>query len=393
MGSIMAGSDVEERDGRTRHYISTFREMFDVFSPHFRTPLPDPALDTYNYCCKHDVHMTVSDLLHLVKRARARYLSHDIQVLLSDTTAKTDYQRACQLLNVGSALSDTSQLGKMRDFYPIKLFTLDNVLTLLDNACFSDAYYFLAFALLLLVIRVPFFQIQMRIKLLEASYLMFGNVYDDMTQERDEGSSNSDEKDCDTQVAKQKQRNGSNLVTFCEMSTLQKILCTIVSYCAAFQLFSEVLRTDSLGTHIVEQKIGQARQGMDNRWTKILSTISHSVLRSLMLSAEGIQLGSSARLKTCGCCLDSNGNMTIEEFDPLLVSQVMWHSLSEPARTADCFSPSFEKVRSWLKVISKTLEERSAEIGKMWAPSQTTNSGIMSRLINTRKDLDKQESK
>ena len=85
--------------------------------------------------------------------------------------------------------------------------------------------------------------------------------------------------------------------------------------------------------------------------------------------------------------------MTIEEFDPLLVSQVMWHSLSEPARTADCFSPSFEKVRSWLKVISKTLEERSAEIGKMWAPSQTTNSGIMSRLINTRKDLDKQESK
>ena len=171
--------------------------------------------------------------------------------------------------------------------------------------------------------------------------------------------------------------------TFAEKMTLQKIFCTVISYGAGFQLFPDRLRTDSLGTHIVEQKIGQARQGMDNRWSRILSNISQSLLRSIILSSEGLQIGSSGRLKACGCCLDDSADMTISDFDPVLLSRVMWHSLSEPGRATDCFAPSFERVARWLTIIGQTLEKRGSEIGKIWAPNPTTNSGILSRLINS----------
>ena len=126
--------------------------------------------------------MAVGDLLHLLKRARARYINHEIHVFLGDEAAKTNYQNACEILDAGPALYDKSQLGKMRDFYPIQLFTIENVLILLADQSFPDAYYFLAFTLLLLVIRVPFFQMDFRLKLLEASFRMFRKVYNNIVR-------------------------------------------------------------------------------------------------------------------------------------------------------------------------------------------------------------------
>lgn len=363
-----------------------FREMFDVFSQHWKTPFRDLAFNTYTHCSQNGIQMAVGDLLHLLKRARARYIDHEIHVFLGDEAAKTNYQNACEILDAGPALYDKSQLGKMRDFYPIQLFTIENVLILLADQSFPDAYYFLAFTLLLLVIRVPFFQMDFRLKLLEASFLMFQKVYNDIVntpRKPETRRPNTTSSQGDSPQARQKSTSSSNLVTFAETTTLQKILSTVISYCAGFQLFPDRLRTDSLGTHIVEQKIGQARQGMDNRWSRILSNISQSLLRSIMLSSEGLQIGSSGRLKACGCCLDGSADMTISDFDPVLLSRVMWHSLGEPGRATDCFAPSFERVARWLTIIAQTLEKRGSEIGKIWAPNPTTNSGILSRLINS----------
>ena len=360
-----------------------FQEMFEVTSENFKYPLTELALRTQKTCSSQEKFMAVADLLHLVKRARARYIDHVIQVVATDEQSQTDYAHVCDVLGLGLVLSDRSQLGKMRDFYPIDMFSLHNVLLLIDNECFGDAYYFMAYTLLLLVIRVPFFQMEFRLKLLNVAYLMFGHVYCDIL--------NADKSSNDSKSASrppQRPQPDRNLVTFAEVSTLQRIFCTIVSYAAGFQLLPDRLRTDALGTHIVEEKIGQARQGMDNRWTRILSVISRNLVRSLMLAADGTDLHSSARLKTAGCCLDDHADVAIEEFDPFLVVQVMWRLQSSTSRQEQSFITSFQVVKTWLSQITDVLHKRESEIGKMWLPNPSANASIMARLIQASKRVD-----
>ena len=55
MGSIMAGSDVEERDGRTRHYISTFSLISGSY------PLPSSSW-AWTAHCHHNRTMNLTSL-------------------------------------------------------------------------------------------------------------------------------------------------------------------------------------------------------------------------------------------------------------------------------------------------------------------------------------------
>ena len=361
-----------------------FNEMFEIIASHIEEPLCTMALTVQKECQAESIHMATADLLHLLKRARGRYIDRDIAVTLADVSIRTNYQRVCDLID-GMALRDKSQLGRMRDFYPLQMFTVDNLLLLLANEYFSDALYFTPFTLLLVVIRVPFLRLDFRLELLTTAYLLFLQIYYDVSKNTDSRSS-SNSTPGDTR-ARQRPRGDSDLVTFAELGTLERILCTIVSYAAAIQTHPTDLRTDALSTHIVEQKIGQARQGMDNRWSRILSTIVQSLLRSIMLGIDGITLHTPARLKTAGCCLDPSGDFYIEDFDAGLFSRVMFHSVHEAARAAEDFKTSLERIKSQIEKLAKVLREREGEVGKVYLPNPAANSGIMARLIKAQLPL------
>lgn len=381
-----------------------FHEMFEIIMPHIDKRLPDMAGDIRKECWNNGIHMATTDLLHFLKRARGRYIDNTISVCVNEIS-KTNYACACKVLRVGLALSDKSQLGRMRDFYPLELFTVKNVIKLIECKCFADAFYFFPFALLLLVIRVPFFRSDFRLHLLETAFVLFRHVYydvlastqkkadEDDSSEQEKGDCDEQEKgDCDEQEkgdcdekerVVQRPRGGYRLVTFAELGALERIICTIVSYASAFQTHPATLRTDALGTHIVEQKIGQARHGMDNRWSRILSVLTQSVLRSVMLGIDGIELHSPGRVKTAGCCLDGDADFYIENFDPLFVSQVFTHMPFKSARLADDFEESLSVVLSWLKMIDGVMSVRESEIAQVWLPSPAANSGIMARLLRS----------
>ena len=355
-----------------------FQETLDVIAPHLHSPLCDKALTVQDACWPLGVHRATTDLLHLLKRARGRYLDHVITPTIS-SISPTNYDKVCTILKCGPELTDKSQLGRMRDFYPLELFTVSNVLLLMKKKCFADSFYFMPFTLMLLVIRVPFFRQDFQLALLEATFSMFRHVYNDiLAAQKRSGSENKP-----AEKVVQRPRQDSRLVTFAELSVLERILCTLYAYAAAFQSHPDCLRTDSLGTHIVEEKIGQARHGMDDRWTRMLSTITQSLLRSIMLGIEQVELGSPSRLKATGCCIDGTGDFYIDDFDPTLFARVMTHSISDSARAASDFRPSWNRIRSWLKSIDEVLTQRSGEIGKVWMPSPGAHSGIMARLLKT----------
>ena len=233
-------------------------------------------------------------------------------------------------------------------------------------------------------------RLDFRMQLLETVHLLFQQIYDEILAHITRAKSTVKEAEEEEELHEdagervvQRPTQDCRLVTFAELVALELIICTIVSYASALQTHPASLRTDALGTHQVEQKIGQARHGMDNRWTRILSSITQSLMRSLILDVDGMDMHSVRRLKVAGCSLDGTGDFYIEGFDQSLVARVMTHAVSEAARVADDFQESFQLVLSWLQIIADVMDARGQEIGKIWMPNPAANSGIMARLMKT----------
>lgn len=233
---------------------------------------------------------------------------------------------------------------------------------------------FISFRTLLLVIRVPFFRMDFRLQLLSVAYGLFSHVYKDIVT--------MTEKPKDQRVP-QRYFAECKYITFAEVATIERILCTMASYASAFQLHTDDLRTDALGTHIVEQRIGQSRQGSDSRWERILSLFAQGAIRSLFLEEDDLKPYIHGRLKNAGCRLDGRGDVFIEEFNPTLFCRVFINSLTKAGRTPKEFLGSLGQVTCWLSELDEVLTKRRDEIGKMWLPSPAANCSITARLIKS----------
>ena len=98
-----------------------------------------------------DAIIPIADPLHVFKNLRARMMQHPI--ILSPTWQATCLEKDRVILGLGNVLSDETQVGKMRDSYVVALFTLHNVVKLLNAGQFVDAYLLFPFACWMAVIR------------------------------------------------------------------------------------------------------------------------------------------------------------------------------------------------------------------------------------------------
>ena len=353
-----------------------FTEMFKVMQSLRYGPLDDFSIKVYNDCRAQEIPLAVTDLLHYLKAARGRYIDKKVVIMSSNLDVTTNPQLVDHILGISMIISDKSQLGRMRDFYPIQLFTIRNIRILLDKKLYADAFYFLPHALLLVAIRVPFLSHRFRMQLLSVVYSLMYDIYLDVTKGFPEEA-----KKGHTKV--NQRRSESETITWGEVATLRRLLCSIVAYASSFQLHSDNLRTDALGTHIVEGKIGQARQDCDTRWQRILSTVAQASLRGVFQDTDEVSVSVPGRLKTAGCCFSGDSGWEIEEFDDALFSQVMFHSISPAGRVASDFKVNFKKVKKWVCRLESVISERDSEIGKVWLPNPAANSAIMARLLTS----------
>ena len=60
-----------------------FNEMFEIIARYIEEPLCTMALTVQKECQAESIHMATADLLHLLKRARGRYIDRDIAVTLA----------------------------------------------------------------------------------------------------------------------------------------------------------------------------------------------------------------------------------------------------------------------------------------------------------------------
>ena len=89
----------------------------------------------------------IADPLHFGKNMRGKLLDHNVATIENgDRTVTTNAENLCLFLKLGDTLTDTSHIGRMRDYYVTRLFTLKNVSILLTKGQFHSALMLLPYA-------------------------------------------------------------------------------------------------------------------------------------------------------------------------------------------------------------------------------------------------------
>ena len=99
---------------------------------------------TVEYLIKSKEIFYISDLLHIVKLARKRIIKSPITIStsLNSIFSKESLETILQL---GTVLNDSSSLSFMKDYYPIKLFSIENTLKLYQEQKYNEFIYFCLF--------------------------------------------------------------------------------------------------------------------------------------------------------------------------------------------------------------------------------------------------------
>lgn len=73
-------------------------------------------------------------------------------------------------LEIGKALTDLTSHGKMKDQYPLEIYSADNILKSIENGNWNFVFYSLPFNLMINAIRNPYISHDLRMHHLETCY-------------------------------------------------------------------------------------------------------------------------------------------------------------------------------------------------------------------------------
>jgi hypothetical protein len=210
----------------------------------------------------------ISDFLHLLKNARTRLFDAIIHVNSCFWTAHgASMARLARFFKdrKSQTFLDGSSLGKMRDSYPLDLFTLKRAFRIADQGGNVDEFlYVLVFGLWMEAVENPNFSLETRMVIIDTLLLFFmtlGKLMKAVTN---------------SPLRQKKQGQGSN-VTFATENKIKRFVCTLFAQRAALGSGDVNLGLDRIGSHTEENYIGNIRRIChgDNRTV----TVKHQVSR------------------------------------------------------------------------------------------------------------------
>ena len=324
-----------------------------------------------------NITIPISDALHIWKNIRSRYLTFRIG-LFATSPCLTEYEDVKKILNIGKALDDNSQLGKMRDNYVLKIFTFQNIEKLLKNQHYLDAVLFLPFACWIAVVFSTRINLSFRLFLTELAFQLIGRFHRDLAGLRECGI---------------KQKGGQNIiaVTFAEEQYIIRMQNTLLAIGISLVFGYDFLRLDALGTHLVENSIGIARQtSNDPRWERILSVYAHAELRKKIAKKYGIKLHVQRRINYGGCKIDEREESFQEKKKskpdnwsiPYLLQLV--EGICNP-ETLHAFKEDLNNFINDIGTLGTLIDKHEYD------SNEAANNGIIARLISFKPEYEKKE--
>ena len=321
-------------------------------------------------CQNHGAWVPISDPLHVFKNMRSRLLCHPIVLLPScPATCIEEIQAALQL---GNALDDTSQTGKMRDCYVMRLFTFQNVIKLMKKGQIVAGYLLFPFACWIAVIFSEHIDLPFRKFLVELAFQVFSYWFDQLPAVARSGASY--------------RAPVNGLTTFSDQQYGSRILNTLLFFGVALTFGSENMRMDALGTHLVENSIGLARAASnDPRYERVIQTYARTEVKKEIAAELGIKLHVQGRVNHGGCKVDPDHQRGRTKYvskpeewrvDGLLS---LLHGACKPD-TSPGLVGDIEEFIGELESVAAILDQHEYNF------NDAANSGIMARLIAFKKE-------
>ena len=233
-----------------------------------------------------------ADPLHFLKSIRSRLINYEkVFAFYSDDSCYTSINELNEILQIGKITNDTTKMGKMRDSYAVHLFTFENVAKLIQNKCFASACVLFPYACIVSVLFSTRLSIGFRIFFIELTFYFFVKLLEEFPKLDKNGI----------------HQKGTESVTISKEHYLKRIINSLVIFGIALIFGDERLRIDALGTHLVENTIGIARQtSFDPRWQRILATYCIAEERKELAKKLGITIHVQNRLNDGGVKIEND---------------------------------------------------------------------------------------
>jgi hypothetical protein len=220
----------------------------------------------------------VGDFLHLWKNYCSRIKNHPVTLSPDSVNNAVNGEDLESLLKLGAALQDKSSIGKMRDSYALKLFSLKNCLDCLNTEDKEkELMYLLPWALQEEVIRSPTLSRQERLDKATLSFKLLFHYYLLSFYPSAPG------------VSQRFHSATTTAVTFAETSQWYRILNTALALVLFIMDGDENWCFSRLGTHCLENFFGCIRQ--TSRGDDVLSTALRIIARTCVVLHEMHALG------------------------------------------------------------------------------------------------------
>ena len=309
-------------------------------------------------------HVPIGDPLHIFKNIRARLLNH--KIVLTPWSEEKDVIDVKQIegeLNLKEVLNDNSQIGKMRDIYTVRLFTFHNFIKLVKAGMYNAAMLFLPYCCWMAVIFSVSLSNSQRSWLIELSFYLFNcflNLEEDMPNV--------------------KHRGKDQIVTFTEPNYVRRILNSLVAFGVCLYYGDDDLRFDSLGTHLVENAIGIARQDSnDPRWDRIWTAFAHAEMRKRIAKQYRIILYVPGRINDGGAKKEEEDDRTVEwEAPKEWAPDRIIHALLDCTMITKTTTDSMDFIDTFCREIA--IQFGDIDVHE-YNVNETANCSIMARLI------------
>jgi hypothetical protein len=227
-----------------------------------------------------ETRMPVSDYLHVWKNFCNKVKNHPVALCPQIPGDILTCEDLDAILNLGNTLADKSSVGRMRDSYPLQLFSLVNCLACMDNGNDLALLYLLPWALQEEVTRSPDLFRPTRLEKAVLSFLLLLRYFDLSSLPRSEG------------ITQRFDSRRTVAVTFAEDSVWPRILNN------GLLLIDFVIRAPAdwsfsrLGTHCLENFFGFVRQNAraDDRSVPAVRIIARAACVSLEMQRLGIAI-------------------------------------------------------------------------------------------------------
>ena len=351
-------------------------ELFRSWWPVFCNTGLEAAVEVLNSV---SCDLMISDFLHLLKNARSRMLNGAVTINAQGLGPFTSTMMN-NVLHLGDALTDKSVLGKMKDIYPLQIFTLENFKQLIEVGEFCMAFYVLPYAMWMAAVRDPALSQQTRLDLLALTIESFAY--------HEECLNNLD----NTLVSERKTKDAKPQY-ICEKVKCHRMLNTLLVLIRELRTFRKI-GLDRVGTHVVECMFGIIRILCQHKhsWKRIRNSFANLLLVTDLSLIIGYPIVPRSRLNDGGVKLNDDSTDLIYIKAPEVsmreilesVNMIIARRAGSETFTRELLQEMVPCVASFLHYIYELLaahNETQTSGSRLWQGSPISNATILSRLI------------